>query len=96
MSETKREIAIKILSQIRELYPFLNCDDEFEQAISDMEKMDKVEQNLSHIDISIRCAMCTNPMKSDRGCDGGCRVDEEMYKKVLSVINKEIWQVVKE
>lgn len=96
MRVTKRERARKILSQIKELYTFLNCDDEFEQAFSDMEKMDKVEQNLEHIDIAIRCAMCTNPMKSNRGCDGGCRVDEEMYKKVLGVINKEIEQIVKE
>ena len=28
---------------------------------------------------AIRCAMCTNPIKSDRGCDGGCKVDEQMY-----------------
>lgn len=34
----------------------------------------------------IRCAMCTNPMKNDRGCDGGCRYDEDMYKRILDVI----------
>lgn len=38
----------------------------------------------------IRCAMCTNPMANDRGCDGGCRLDEDMYNKVLDVIYSNI------
>ena len=38
----------------------------------------------------IRCAMCTNTMKSERGCDGGCVVDEKMYKKVLTEINSRL------
>lgn len=36
----------------------------------------------------IRCAMCINPMHNNRGCDGGCRYDEDMYKKVLDVISR--------
>lgn len=40
------------------------------------------------LDMGIQCAMCTNPMKSDRGCDGGCSVNKEMYKKVLDVIER--------
>ena len=39
----------------------------------------------------IRCAMCTNTMKSDRGCDGGCVVDEDMYKKVMETINNQMF-----
>lgn len=66
-----------------------------EQAISDMQKLEKIEQNLEHIDIAIRCGMCTNSMANDRGCDGGCRLDEDMYKKVMNVIDKEIGQIVK-
>lgn len=38
----------------------------------------------------IRCAMCTNSIKSDRGCDGGCIVDEDMYKKVVDTIRNHI------
>lgn len=38
----------------------------------------------------IRCAMCTNPMANNRGCDGGCDVNESMYKRVLDVIKKNI------
>ena len=39
------------------------------------------------LDVGIQCAMCTNSMKSDTGCDGGCLVNKEMYKKVLDVID---------
>jgi hypothetical protein len=39
----------------------------------------------------IRCAMCTNSMKSDRNCDGGCVVDEDMYKKVMETINNQMF-----
>ena len=42
---------------------------------------------------AIRCAMCTNPIKSDRGCDGGCKVDEQMYKKVMESVNGLIVEV---
>ena len=38
------------------------------------------------LDEEIRCTMCTNPMRSDRGCDGGCLYDEDMYEKVMDVI----------
>lgn len=40
------------------------------------------------IDIIVRCAMCTNVMKSDRGCDGGCQVDEYLYEKIMKAILK--------
>lgn len=36
---------------------------------------------------SIRCALCKNPMKTDRGCDGLCSVDENDVQKVLDVID---------
>lgn len=44
------------------------------------------------LDNEIRCAMCTNSMKSDRGCDGGCIVDNEMYKRVMNTINNHIFK----
>ena len=42
------------------------------------------------LDECIRCAMCTNSMKSNRGCDGGCVVNEGMYKEVMNTIKKHI------
>lgn len=38
----------------------------------------------------IRCAMCTNTIKSDTGCDGGCIVDVKMYNKVMTEINSRL------
>ncbi len=38
------------------------------------------------LDEGIRCAMCTNSMANDRGCDGGCVVNDSMYKNVMKVI----------
>lgn len=40
----------------------------------------------------IRCSMCTNSMRSDRGCDGGCVVNETMYKEVMDTINSHIFK----
>lgn len=34
----------------------------------------------------IRCAMCTNPMKTDRGCDGGCSCNEDLLEAVLKTV----------
>lgn len=43
---------------------------------------------------AVRCAMCTNTMMSyGRGCDGGCRVDEQMYKRVMEAIEELIEEV---
>lgn len=44
--------------------------------------------NINGLDEGIRCAMCTNHMKNDRGCDGGCVVDNDMYERVMEVIEK--------
>jgi hypothetical protein len=48
------------------------------------------------LDEEIRCTMCINCMKSDRGCDGNCVVDKDMYKKVMDVIEKRIQPTTKE
>ena len=34
--------------------------------------------------------MCTNSMKSDRGCDGSCVVNKDMYKAVMDAIEERI------
>ena len=52
-----------------------------------MEKMTKVV-NPDVLEEGIRCAMCTNPMRSDSGCDGECQYDEELYKKICGVIRE--------
>ena len=42
------------------------------------------------LDEEIRCTMCTNYMKSNRGCDGSCVVNKDMYKAVMDAIEKRI------
>lgn len=42
------------------------------------------------LDEEIRCTMCTNPMRSDRGCDGSCQYDEKLYKQIMSIIKDRI------
>lgn len=49
--------------------------------------------NANPLEEAIRCAMCTNPIKSYRGCDGGCKVDEQMYKNVVEAVNGLIVEV---
>lgn len=46
-------------------------------------------EQFNGLDEGIRCAMCTNHMKSDRGCDGNCIVNEDMYHKVMDTIYKQ-------
>ena len=47
------------------------------------------------LDEEIRCTMCTNHMKSDRGCDGSCVVNKDMYKAVIDAIEKRIQPTTK-
>ena len=42
------------------------------------------------LDEEIRCAMCTNPIANDRGCNGSCTVNDKMYKKVMDTIENHI------
>lgn len=39
------------------------------------------------LDESIRCALCTNPRHTERGCDGGCQVNEHLYDEVMNTIH---------
>lgn len=47
------------------------------------------------LDEEIRCIMCTNHMKSNRGCDGGCVVNKDMYNAVMDAIEKRIQPTTK-
>ena len=53
-------------------------------------KNDLVLIHTEGLDEEIRCTMCTNHMKSDRGCDGSCVVNKDMYKAVIDAIEKRI------
>ena len=34
------------------------------------------------LDEEIRCEMCRNPMRTNRGCDGNCKYDEKLYERI--------------
>lgn len=38
------------------------------------------------LDIAIRCALCSNIMKSESGCDGGCVVNKYDFENVMKAI----------
>ena len=42
------------------------------------------------LDEQIRCEMCVNPMHTDRGCDGNCRYDENLYKRIMQTLDERI------
>ncbi len=60
------------------------------KALEQQEKTAAMTRYTDGLEEGIRCAMCTNPMANDRGCDGGCVVNESMYQNVLNVIKKQI------
>ena len=49
---------------------------------------DTISIHTNGLEEEIRCAVCTNRIKSDTGCDGGCCVDENLVKKICDVIHK--------
>ena len=46
--------------------------------------------DVNGLEEEIRCAMCENPMCTDRGCDGGCEYDERLYDTIIKVLNGRI------
>ena len=42
------------------------------------------------LDEEVRCAMCRNQMKTDRGCDGNCKYDEKLYEKIMQILDERI------
>lgn len=99
-----KEDAISLLKQVNEILINSNSwlentheplNQAFGMAIKALEQQsdsdDVMAIHTQGLTEGIRCAMCTNSMKSDRGCDGGCVVDNEMYKKVIDTINNQMF-----
>jgi hypothetical protein len=42
------------------------------------------------LDVQIRCEMCRNPMHTNRGCDGHCKYDENLYERIIQILDKRI------
>ena len=74
--------------------------DTLDMAIKVLEQEPTTKNDLALIhteglDEEIRCTMCTNSMKNDRGCDGSCVVNKDMYKAVMNAIEKRIQSTTK-
>ena len=69
----------------------LAFDDAIEIVKQEAEKYklyDTISIHTNGLEEGIRCAVCTNQIKSDTGCDGGCCVDENLVKRICDVIHK--------
>ena len=58
------------------------------QEAAQYELYDTISIHTNGLEEGIRCAVCTNQIKSDTGCDGGCCVDENLVKRICDVIHK--------
>ena len=58
------------------------------QEAEQYELYDTISIHTNGLEEGIRCAVCTNQIKSDIGCDGGCCVDENLVKRICDVIHK--------
>lgn len=81
---------IDAVSEKEALEIFLSGRD-FRQYFSAVEKdhegyRDTVLLHTNGLEEGIRCALCKNPMKSETGCDGGCRYDESLLKRIMDTI----------
>lgn len=47
---------------------------------------DLITINTNGLEETIRCAICENSMKSERGCDGSCRYDEKLFERIVQAI----------
>lgn len=56
-----------------------------EEVAEDYEDIKLIRTN--GLDEGIRCALCTNPRHTERGCDGGCQVNEHLYDEVMNTIH---------
>ena len=46
--------------------------------------------DINGLEEEIRCAMCENPMCTNRSCDGGCEYDKRLYDTIIKVLSRRI------
>ena len=64
------------------------CMEIVKQEAEQYKLYDTISIHTNGLEEGIRCAVCTNQIKSDTGCDGGCCVDENLVKRICDVIHK--------
>ena len=91
----ERDEIIKGLYQIKNWK--CNGDAEMYEVIASairlLEQPDATSDAISRqaaVDEEIRCVICRNQTKTDRGCDGNCRVDENLHKEIIRIFEKHL------
>lgn len=54
--------------------------------LKDFKNEDVILIHTNGLEEGIRCALCKNPIKSDRGCDGNCNVDTTLLSRICNLI----------
>lgn len=76
---------------------FQDMEDRINYLESEFAKIEEDKQRESQglilrlnapLDIILMCTICTNSIKSDRGCDGGCRYDATLLEKLMKALTK--------
>ena len=97
-----QEVFEKIIEKLKEISIFMttcdgygaNCvsvgtiEEIVKQEAEKYKLYDTISIHTNGLEEGIRCAVCTNQIKSDTGCDGGCCVDENLVKRICDVIHK--------
>lgn len=47
---------------------------------------DKILITKDALNETIRCAICQNSNKTERGCDGSCQYDKELHAKIVEAV----------
>lgn len=52
--------------------------------------MNTITISVDGLDEGIRCALCTNHIRTDRGCDGNCSYNKNLFESIMGVIKNSI------
>ena len=47
---------------------------------------DLITINTNGLEEAIRCTICKNPNRTERGCDGSCQYDKEILSKIIDAV----------
>lgn len=92
----KKEVEWVYNKRERLWYPYSNGELLFKDEPTTQTETQNSNKNSNVISVydgvseAVRCAMCSNPNKSDRGCDGACSYDEKLYERIMKAIAESV------
>ena len=66
------------------------CEAMGKMTVKNSNKNSNVISVYDGVSEAVRCAMCSNPNKSVRGCDGACSYDEKLYERIMKAIAESV------